>query len=199
MSDQPVSAFQRPFNQICFYVKDMEKAAQAWHDLTGAGPFYLMHHIGFKKLTYNGEEATLDQSSACGNWGSIQIELFEQHDDSPAGMGPLLPAFGNPDLGVLHHLNFVADDLEEEIKRIEALGYPAIWRCEVDFPGPDPFLIAMFDTRPLTGCMTEVYKRHEGVEGLYDLIRQASIGWDGNNLLREPTDLTMPGMEVMSQ
>jgi hypothetical protein len=195
-NDQWSAPFQRPLNQICFLVENMEEAALRWHAMTGAGPFYLARHIPFKTHIYMGETMTLDQSSAIGNWGPTQLELFEQHDDSPSGMKDLFPTWKMKGFGVIQHVCVVAPDLDAETKRFTELGYPPIWTAELVFPPNQR--ITMFDTRPLTGSVTEVYEQNAVMEELYRQIREASLGWDGERVIREISELKLDGVATLA-
>ena len=73
------------FVQMCWVVGDMEASAQQWVETMGAEPFFLVPHIQLDEPTYRGKPATLDQSSAVGQWGTLQVELFQQHCNNPSG------------------------------------------------------------------------------------------------------------------
>src|SRR4051794_12443115 len=66
-----------PVIQLCWIVDDIPTAVQRWVQAVGAGPFHLAAHIQFDELTYRGGPATLDQSSALGQWGAGQVELLQ--------------------------------------------------------------------------------------------------------------------------
>ena len=50
-----------------------------------AGPFFAMEHIVFDEVTYRGEPAVYDHSSAFGQWGPMLVELTQVHDAQPTG------------------------------------------------------------------------------------------------------------------
>ena len=43
---------------------------------------------------------------------------------------------------------------------------------------------AFVDTVSELGHMIEIYERSEGLLGFYEMVRLASIDWDGSNLIR---------------
>jgi hypothetical protein len=44
--------------------------------------------------------------------------------------------------------------------------------------------IAWYDTRPLLGCMAEVYEESRLMRRFHRRIADAAVGWDGSDLLR---------------
>ena len=173
---------QKPIIQICWVVDDMEAAARRWIDMMGAGPFFLIPHIQFDEVIYRGKPSTLDQSSSIGQWGSVQIELFEQHCNSPAGMGEM---FGP---GQLHHMTWLTEDLEAEARRLEALGFPEVWSCKM--AGND-LRIKWFDAKSTLGHLIEVYEDNLGIRMSYEAVAKASEGWKGENPIRRIEELFM--------
>jgi hypothetical protein len=168
----------RPIVQICWVVDDMEAAAMQWIEMFGAGPFFLSHHIEFDELTYRGKRATLDQSSAVCQWGPIQVELFQQHCDSPSGARDMFA----PGQTGIQHLTYFSDDIDAETRRLEAMGFPTVMTCSL--PVVNGMRLAWFDTRPALGVMIEVYEENELMRQAYDIVDQAAEGWQGEDPLR---------------
>ena len=75
----------QPIVRMCWVVDDMESSAQQWVETMGAGPFFLVPHFQLDELTYRGKPATLDQLSAVGQWGTLQVELKMQHCNNLSG------------------------------------------------------------------------------------------------------------------
>ncbi len=184
MTTNITSIAQRPIIQICWKVDNMEAAARQWSALMGAGPFFLVPHIQFDDLIDRGKPATLDQSSAVGQWGSVQVELFEQHCDSPS----ILRDMFAPGSTGLQHMTWVADDLDSETRRMEGLGFPRVWSCKLRESG---MRIAMFDTRPVLGALSEVYEENASIRQFYRAIAQAAKGWKGEDPVRSIGDLVL--------
>jgi hypothetical protein len=180
--------FPNPFNngtiqQLCYTVNNLEGAAKQWAAVFGAGPFFERLHRPVGELIYKGETATLDHSHALGQWGTIQIELWLQHCDSPAGMKEMSTI--KEGFGQLQHISYTADNFDKEVARLVGLGFPAIWKCTAQ----SGMRAAMFDTREITGAMTEIYEKNEAIKSLYTKIAKAAEGWDGTRPYRKEEEL----------
>jgi hypothetical protein len=167
-----------PIVQMCWVVDDMEAAALQWVKTTGAGPFFLIPHIRLDELTYRGKPAALDQSSAVGQWGSIQVELFQQHCDNPSGAREM---FAPGQTGV-QHLTWFADDMDAETRRLNALGFATVMTCRL--PAIGGMRLAWFDTRAVLGAMAEVYEESALMRRFYQRVARAAEGWNGEEPIR---------------
>lgn len=168
----------RPIVQICWVVDSIEAAVPRWVETTGAGPFFLAAHIPFEDLTYRGRPSRLDQSSAIGQLGDVQIELFEQHCDNPSGARDM---FAPGETGV-QHITWFADDLDAETARLQDLGFAVVKTCRL--PSMGGMRLAWFDTRPVFGVMLEVYEESDLMRRLYAKVARAAHEWDGSDPLR---------------
>ncbi len=164
-----------PIVQMCWAVADLESAVDQWVSATGAGPFFVAPHIAFDELTYRGQPATLDQSSAVGQWGAVQVELFEQHCDSPSAAREI-------GTGVLQHVCWVAADFDAEAARLVGLGYAEVMACRL--PAMAAMRLAWYDTRPVLGCFAEIYEESARMRRMYQRVAAAAVGWDGTDPLR---------------
>jgi hypothetical protein len=71
--------------QIAFVVPDIDAAMNYWSGTLGIGPFFIKRSLTFTAFYYNGVEAVSPTISiALANSGSLQIELIQQHDDTPS-------------------------------------------------------------------------------------------------------------------
>jgi hypothetical protein len=180
--------FPNPFNngsiqQLCYTVTNLEEAAKQWAAVFGAGPFFERLHRPVGELIYKGEKATLDHSNALGQWGPIQIELWLQHCDSPAGMEEMSTI--KEGFGQLQHISYTAGDFEIEVERMEKLGFPAIWK----YTAQNGMRATMIDTRKLSGTMTEIYESNEAIKNLYARVAKAAEEWDGSRPYRKEEEL----------
>lgn len=167
-----------PLVQVCWAVPDIAEAAQRFAQTTGAGPFFLSPHIAYADLTYRGRPATLDQSSAFGQSGDLQIELLQQHCDSPSGVRDMYA----PGESGIQHMTWFAPDLDAEIDRMNSLGFDTVMTASV--PVMQGMRLAWFDTRDPLGVMVEVYEDTDLMRRFYARIRKAAEGWDGSDPLR---------------
>lgn len=176
------SIAQRPIIQICWVVDNMEQAALRWVDIMGAGPFFLMPQMHKEvKVIYRGKPTTLDQSFAIGQWGPIQVELIEQHCNSPVGFRDMFAP------GQIQHVTWMVDDLEAETRRLEAMGFPKVLSVSGIIPGSPGSLMRanMFDAKAVLGIIIEVYEKNDLITLLYSKVAQAAKDWKGENPIRQ--------------
>jgi glyoxalase/bleomycin resistance protein/dioxygenase superfamily protein len=167
-----------PIVQVCWVVDDMEAAARQWVNLVGAGPFFLLPHIQLDELTYRGKPASLDQSSAVGQWGTVQVELFQQHCQNPSGAREM---FAPGQTGV-QHLTWFAHDLDAETRRLNEMGFDTVMTCRL--PAIGGMRLAWYDTRKVVGAMVEVYEDCELMHKFYRRVAKAAEGWSGEHPIR---------------
>ncbi len=167
-----------PIVQMCWVVDDMETTALHWVKTMGAGPFFLLPHIQLDDLTYRGKPAQLDQSSAVGQWGSVQVELFQQHCHNPSGAREMFA----PGQTGLQHITWFVDDIEAETRRLHALGFDTVMTCRL--PAVGGLRLAWFDTRKVFGAMVEVYEEVDLMRRFYRRVASAAEGWNGENPVR---------------
>lgn len=170
------SLTHRPIVQIAYHVPDVEVAARQFAKVFGWGPFFVFHHVELEYCTYRGKPARLDHSAACGQAGPIMVELNQQHGEYPSVFRDMYAA---DQFGVQHQASFVTD-LDEEVKRYEALGYPTAMRAR----STSGIEYAFIDTRPLLGYMQELYPRSDFLVEFYQTVRKAAEGWDGQDPVR---------------
>ena len=70
--------------QIAYAVPDARVAAQEWIERFGAGPFFVRPHIPVVDVVYRGQPSTFDHTSAYGQWGSLMVELVQDHGTAPS-------------------------------------------------------------------------------------------------------------------
>ena len=83
-----------PPGQIGYIVNDLESAAQKWTDTIGVGPWRIIEHAPFSGFTYNGASSDVDAGIALAFMGDVQIELIQQHNDTPSMYRDLLDSYG---------------------------------------------------------------------------------------------------------
>lgn len=74
-----------PIRQIAFVVGDIDAAMRQWTRVLGIGPFHVKRRLTFDPFRYRGEAAPSPTVSiALANSGALQVELIEQHCESPS-------------------------------------------------------------------------------------------------------------------
>ena len=162
--------------QIAYAVPDAEEAAARWAAELGAGPFFFRPHIELFDVVIRGRPGRFDHSSAYGQWGSIMVELVQDHGDGPS---PVRDLFGADESGP-HHLAFFVDDPDTVIDGLarqgHALAMSARTAAGVEFH--------FVDTVATLGHMIELYRPTDRLREFYAMVAEAALGWDGSNPVR---------------
>lgn len=139
------------FFQEAYFVDDLERAAHAWSETFGAGPFVVSPHHSCDRFDYRGTDAESDVSYAFGYLDDVMIQFIVQHDDTPSIYRDMYPHGAAGGAG-FHHIGILVDDFETEFDRLAAAGFECATRLYAN--GVDA---AYFDTRSFTGGFTEIH------------------------------------------
>jgi catechol 2,3-dioxygenase-like lactoylglutathione lyase family enzyme len=165
-----------PPAQIAYVVDDLESAAQWWSSTMGAGPFFAIEHIPLLDVVYRGHPSSFDHSSAYGQWGAVMVELVVDHGSGPSAVRE---RFAVGETG-LHHMAWIVDDQAASTSALMAAGFDAVMTAStgagVDF--------GFYDTSARLGCFAEIYPHHPRLDGWYEHVRAASVGWQGDEPFR---------------
>jgi len=164
-----------PPHHVGYVVDDIPAAVDWAVSALGAGPFFVIEHMTFDSVTFNGEPASYDHSSAFGQWGSLKLELTVVHGAEPAG---LAEALGGR-VGRVGHVAWLASDLDAESARLSAAGVPAFHEGRAG-----PVRAVWHDARATLGHHIEVLQDCPEIQGFYALMRVSADGWDGSDPLR---------------
>lgn len=149
---------------------------QEWLRASDAGPFFVMSHVQPSNGLYRGQPAELEMSCAFAQSGAMQIELIEQHSDGPSVYRDMYPA----GTGGFHHLCYWADGtIGDEMDYYREKGIEAGYLASFG-----PLNFGYFDARSELGCFIEVLEREPGTVDLFQMIANASEGWDGSDPVR---------------
>ncbi len=166
-----------PIRQIAYYVADVRAAALRHMALYGSGPYFVADHIPLRRVFHRGREAALDHSSAYGQWGALMIEFVQQNDPGPSVFRDMFSEGGEG----MHHVALIVDDLAAARARFEAEGLEVALHAEM----MNGFAFEMVDATARYGHMIELYEGVPTLTGFYDMVRDASIGFDGRDPIRE--------------
>jgi len=165
-----------PIHHVGYVVDDLAAGVERAVATLGAGPFFAIEHVPFDAVTFEGEPAAYDHSSAFGVWGPLLMEITVVHDAQPAGLAEAFVAPG----GGIGHVAWLAADLEAETARLTALG------CEPFHTGRSgPVSAVWFHGGPLLAHPIEVLQRVDPILGFYAMLRESAQGWDGTDPLRQ--------------
>ena len=165
----------RPVHHVGYVVEDLEAAIDRFVRTQGVGPFFVIEHVPFDEVTYTGEPAVYDHSSAFGGWGPITVELTEVHAVEPAGLADALVKPG----GGVGHVAWVVDSIEEESANLEPAGIRPFHTGRIG-----PVYGVWFHGGPLFGHPIEVLQRSEELLGFHEMARAAGENWDGRDPIR---------------
>lgn len=160
-----------PIFQAAYLVADIEDAAGQWAATTGAGPFFVTEHHVADRFAYRGTTDEADVTYAFGYSGSLQIQLVQQHDDTPSIYRDMFPDGGYGH----HHVARLVHDYNGHRERLLDAGHELA--CELHANGIDA---AYFDTRAAIGCYTELHSHTDRIEATFARWRDAHDAWDGN-------------------
>ncbi|HEY6759817.1 MAG TPA: VOC family protein [Baekduia sp.] len=156
-------------HHLGYVVEDFETAIPRTIATLRTGPFFLIEHLAFDETTYRGEPASYDHSSAFAACGEVLVELTVVHSAEPPALREALG--GRRGLG---HVAWLADDLEAETARLEALGLRPFHTGRTG-----PASAVWFDGSELLGHHVEVLQSAPPLLEFYASIRAAADGWDG--------------------
>ena len=163
-----------PVMQIAFVPKDFDAAVRYWTETMGVGPFFLMENIQLENMRYLGEPSECIFSIAIAYWGDMQIELIRQENDAPS-------IYRGQEGGALHHTCVLTGNIEDARQIAEASGAKILVEGKV---APDGAVLYV-DTGGGAGSIVEILQMSTGSEGLFAMIKGASVGWDGSEPLRK--------------
>ena len=162
--------------QMAWVVDDLEAAAERFSRAMGIGPFLMNRHIRLTDPHHRGRSMHTDFSLALAQAGEVQVELVEQHDDTPSVYRDIY----GPGEGGFHHVAVIVADVAAEVARYNELGFATASSGrlgEADF--------AYIDTSSVSGFMVEVLPDNDTIRRFFGAIRKAAEQWDGKDFIRD--------------
>jgi catechol 2,3-dioxygenase-like lactoylglutathione lyase family enzyme len=157
-------------------VPDAAAAAERWARDFGAGPFFVRPHIGVVDVVHRGRPSTFDHTSAYGQWGSIMVELVEDHSRGSTAVRDVYA----PGESGLHHLAFLVGDLAGAVRAMLDMGYEVAMSARTEGGVAFHFV----DAIATHGHMFELYEPVERLVRFYRMVADAADGWDGSDPVR---------------
>lgn len=177
-----MSRFLGPIRQLGFVVPDIEEAMAHWSDVMGVGPFYYNPQVPIEDYTFEGQSYQPHNSVALANAGYIQVELIQCRNAVPSCYKEFTDA-GNTGL---QHTAYWTEDYDRDLATMQAEGFRVKMSGKVGEAGR----FAYFDRETHPGTCIEL-SEVKGPKGrMFDLIRAASEGWDGQDRVRPFPDLS---------
>jgi hypothetical protein len=161
--------------QAAYVVDNLDAAIERWMKTANIGPFYIMRNSAPENVIYRGKPGEMVMDIAFCQAGPLQVELIQPKSHGPNVYRDAVPVGTE----AYHHQCYFTDDFDAELARFAAMG------VEVGVQATSGVMrFAYFDTRHLIGCMTEVLEHDPGVEGMFQMIADAAVSWDGSDPVR---------------
>ncbi|HEX7856313.1 MAG TPA: VOC family protein [Sphingobium sp.] len=168
-------------SQIGMVVRDAHATMRYMIEILGIGPFFVASEVVAEDFRYRGKpSASPVLTLAFAQSGAVQIELIEQHNDVPSAYSEFIGAGRE---GCQHFSIWFADKVAYTAAREQLLGEGLALVHEVGDTAIQRF--AYFESRIPGGLMIELAEAltPEG-HGLMDIVKEASIRWDGLDPIR---------------
>lgn len=163
------------FNQIGYVVDDLDDALVYWVGVVGIAPFFVYRDFELVECFYDGEPITQVISVAFAQAGPVQVELIEQHGDTPSAY--LGRASGNA-----HHVAVWTRDYDRDVDTFRARGLVDLqWGTASG--KPDERFVYLAPAGP--GPMIEVVEVLEPKTRTYAAIADAARSYDGSEPVRD--------------
>ncbi|MGS1116478.1 VOC family protein [Castellaniella sp. UC4442_H9] len=177
-----MSRFFGEIRQLGYVVDDIEAAMAHWHQVLGVGPWFYNPRVPIRNYQFHGEAYEPHNSVALANSGSVQVELIQTRNDVPS----MYRDFKRAGHRGLQHVAYWTRDYDADLERLLAQGFRPAMGGEVGEHGR----FVYFDTEYHPGTVIELSEVLGPKGRLFDLIRDASHGWDGKDPVRPFPDLT---------
>ena len=166
-----------PAIQHAFVVRDMDAALDYWTNIMGVGPFFRVDEASYKSGLYRNAPASPKYAVALAYWGDVQIELIMPTDDQPNIYNEFLDAGFD---GLLQHICVTVDSMDDFRRAIDGKGFEILAELALDPEGEVLYLRGDGQDWPLI----EVGHFPQGLYDVFDMVKQASIDWDGQDPVR---------------
>lgn len=167
--------------QIAYFVPDIREAALRHSAMHGSGPFFVAENIKFPICEYRGTPSKWDQSSSFGYWGDIMVEFMVQNQPGPSVLEDVMAVNHAP--SGLHHLAYYIEDPHAALSEFNRMGHETALYATLT-NGVEIFMVDVIEQY---GHMIEFYQPTPLLMEIHDFIRQAAIGWDGSDPVRDFT------------
>jgi hypothetical protein len=173
--EQPWPEGEYRFFQLGHVVDDIVRAAGRWSSTFGIGPFHVLPVVD-QKLTYaDGDVRTSKIQVGVAQVGPVQIELIQQHCDTPS----LYRDWSKEGASAFHQVATVTSDYDAKLSHFRALGYEVAGESL-----GGTFRIAYIDTVGAFGFYSEIVEHTPRFLEQLDAISRTCATWDGTDPVR---------------
>lgn len=162
-----------PVRQVGYVVGDLDATIGSWLPL-GVGPWFVLRDQD-QSCTYRGAPCDTTLSIAFANTATMQIELIQQHGDTPTIYSEFL---GSGREGY-HQLAWWADDFDATMAAVDDAGWPVVWSG-----GEGLARFAYVEPPDRPAPVLEIMELNDLTRGLDGLVSAAAVDWDGSDPIR---------------
>jgi len=163
------------FFQLGHVVDDLVGAARNWAATFGIGPFHVLPVVDQHLTDAEGDVRTLRVQVGVAQAGPVQIELIQQHCDTPS----FYRDWSRNGTSAFQQIATVTGDYDGKLAHFELLGY----RVAAQSLGGS-FRVAYVDTAAAFGFYTEVVEQTPRFLEQLDAIARTCATWDGTDPVR---------------
>jgi catechol 2,3-dioxygenase-like lactoylglutathione lyase family enzyme len=162
--------------QVAYVVPDIKKAMQHWIEVLGVGPFFYLEKRTAQNSMYRDKPVSLELSIAIAQSGPLQIELIQQHNDSPSQFSD----FMRSSMDGQHHVAFWTRDFDADMSRYLAEGFETLSSAN-RAPDRNAFLA----TRGPRGTLIEISEISGPKGAFFERVAKIASDWDGSDPIRK--------------
>lgn len=166
--------------QTCYVVPDLARAIDYYVRTLNVGPFFVLPHRKQPDRIYRGVVTPIEVSVAMAFAGSMQIELIEQHDETPSLFREAIAQHGYG----FHHFAIAHEDVPAVLPTYLAEGFEVVGRSPVPTGGEVVFLEPPRPPEPVHPGFLELIPATDEMDQRFTRFWQASVGWDGLDPVR---------------
>ena len=166
-----------PIRQNGYVVRDIESTIDHWMERMGVGPWFLIERVELDWFRHRGADSAPALSIALANSGDLQIELIQQHDESPS----LYREFLDAGLEGLQHVAYWSTEYPSLYDDLVARGYRVGHEGQI---GGEDGRFAYFDTDAHPGTVVEISDVSGSKGRFFDAVRNAAASWNGDKTIR---------------
>lgn len=177
-----MSKFLGPIRQLGYVVDDIEAAMAHWYNVMGVGPWYYNPQVPIEDYQFDGKSYQVHNSVALANSGPIQVELIQTRNDAPSMYRDFMQA-GNRGL---QHVAFWTQNYDADLAMMLEREFTPKMSGKVGENGR----FVYFNEEAHPGTVIELSEVMGPKGRMFDLIREASVDWDGKDPVRPFPDLS---------
>jgi hypothetical protein len=160
-----------PIWQLGYVVADVEGAMQGWL-AQGVGPWYVLDPFPVDRFSYQeGDPSIIPRITIALTYsGGVQVELIQQHDETPTLYRDFLARTG----GGLQHLGYLPADYDAALASAKAEGWAVYHQGSAAGTR-----FSYLDGGNHPGAVAEIVDLDAGSRGFFAHIESEAASWDG--------------------